>query len=980
MPWSFGPFRLDPDRACLWHEGQAIPLSPTLFAVLHYLVTHPDRLVTKAELLDAVWSHTAVTDAVLRVAIGTLRKVLGDTAQAPRYIATMPRRGYRFLAPVTPGTSGVTVPLAVPPCPAVPPPLLVGREAVLRGLWEAWSRACQGSRQVVWVTGEAGMGKTAVVEAFAAQAATGPVVSLATGQCIEHHGSVEAYLPILEALGQLCRGPSGALLTALLRQYAPTWLAQLPWLLTAADRAQLHHELQGTTRERMLREFAEVVDALTVETPLLLLLEDLHWSDYATVDLLARFARRQTPARLLVVGTYRPVEAVMHHPPLRTVVYDLQRQGVATELPLEGLSAEAVAAYLAVRFPHRRFPAAVAPWLHRQTEGHPLFLVTLVQTWVARGVLHARDGCWSMPGGLEALALEIPASLGQLLDQQIARLAPELQRVLEVASAAGVEFAAAAVAAGLETDAAIVEVYCDTLVRQRLLRALGVTTWPDGTVASRYAFSHVLYQQGLYQRLGAGPRVRLHRRLGAYLEAAYGDQAGDIAVELAEHFARGQDPQRAVRYLLRAAETATQRYAAREVIALATRALALLGQLPETPARAQHELDLHMILGPALIATKGQNAPEVEQTYARARVLCDQVMESPQLPQILMGLMIFHIGQGQHRIAQETGLQLLKLAQRREDPVVLLHAHGSLGLTALYLGDVRAGRAHLEHGIALCDRLTCRTLALNPLFDWGVVCRIGVAWALQQLGYADQARQRGEEALAQARACASPYNLCNALLFLALLACFRREWRLAQQWIEESLNLTTTPGFLLYAALGQIVRGATLTAQDQAQEGLTHIHQGLASCHTLGAKLLQPWGLAMRAESHARLGQPDAGLAALDEAHALMVTTHERFYAAEVARLRGELLIQMGGRARDVGADPSLAAAERCFHQALEVARRQQAKAWELRAAVSLARLWLQQGKRAAARTLLAEVSGAFTEGSDTVDLQEATALLEALS
>jgi len=610
--WLFEPFRLDPVNARLWRGAEAVALQPRVFDVLHYLVTHPNRLVTKDELLDAVWPETAVSEAVVRVAIGALRKALDDTTRTPRFIATVPRRGYRFVAPVTGLTPPAPTPtLPSPPRPLLAPPLLVEREAVSQHLHAAWQQACQGVRQVVFVTGEAGMGKTAVVETLAAQVRTDPTVGLATGQCVEHYGTGEAYLPILEALGSLCQGPRGADLVAILRQHAPTWLVQMPWLLTAADRESLQHELQGTTRERMLREFAAVVEALTAAIPLLLVLEDLHWSDYATVDLLAMLAKRCPHARLLVVGTYRPVETLVLQIPLHSVTLDLQRHESTTVLSLVVLSAEAVASYLAARFPQHQFPTALAVWLHQRTDGHPLFLVTLVQALVERGVLCTTAGGWTMPVGLDALNGDVPERLRQLLRQQILRLPPESQRVLEVASVAGVEFVAAAVAVGIEADADAVEERCETLVAQELLCPLGVTTWPNGVMATRYAFRHGLYQQVVYQGLGAGRRVRLHQRLGGYLEAAYGAQVGEIAAELAEHFVRGQDTQHAVSYLRQAAENAAQRYAHREVIDLLTRALALLTQLPETSERTYQELEIQLALGPVLMAIKGHGAPEV---------------------------------------------------------------------------------------------------------------------------------------------------------------------------------------------------------------------------------------------------------------------------------------------------------------------------------------------------------------------------------
>jgi len=277
--WLFGSFRLDPDNACLWHGEQARPLTPKAFNVLQYLVTHADRLITKDELFEVLWPDTVVSEAALRVCIGELRKALDDAARAPQFIATVARRGYRFLAPVThkdlaaeTGSDTASRPRA----PAASAGPLVGREKVLGRLHTAWAQVRQGVRQVCLVTGEAGIGKTAVVEAFVAQVTTDPAVWLAQGQCVEHYGTREAYLPVLEALGQMVRAPGGGRLVALLRQQAPTGLVQLPWLLTDADRVQFQHELQGTTRERMVRELAEVVETLTAVTPLVVVLEDLH--------------------------------------------------------------------------------------------------------------------------------------------------------------------------------------------------------------------------------------------------------------------------------------------------------------------------------------------------------------------------------------------------------------------------------------------------------------------------------------------------------------------------------------------------------------------------------------------------------------------------------------------------------------------------------------------------------------------------------
>jgi DNA-binding winged helix-turn-helix (wHTH) protein len=351
---SFEPFRLDPDNACLWRESEAVPLKPKAFAVLQCLVEHAGRLVTKEVLLQSVWPDSAVSDAVLKVCISEIRKAMDDTAEASRFIVTVHRRGYRFVAPVATARSSVgRPPRSMPPAPPVP---MVGREVVLGRLHGSLAAALRGERQVVFVTGEAGIGKTATVDAFLAQAADDPALGIVRGQCVELYGSAEPYLPVLDALGRLCREPEGEPLTALLRQHAPSWLVQMPGLVRLTDRDALPPECLGATRDRMLREMVDLVDVLTGETPLVLVLEDLHWSDGATVDLVSALARRREPARLLVIGTFRPADLIVEGHPLRGLKQELSQRGYCDEIPLEPLSQARVVEYLsAPGFPAPRY-------------------------------------------------------------------------------------------------------------------------------------------------------------------------------------------------------------------------------------------------------------------------------------------------------------------------------------------------------------------------------------------------------------------------------------------------------------------------------------------------------------------------------------------------------------------------------------------------------------------------------------------------
>jgi DNA-binding winged helix-turn-helix (wHTH) protein len=333
----------------LWCGAEQVPLRPKAFVLLRYLVEHAQRLITQEELLKAVWQHTYVSEGLLRVYIRELREVLGDDAKVPRFIETAARRGYRFIAPVT------TIPPVLSLKSRVPNTLhpasgFVGRELELAQLRGWLERALSGERQVVFVVGEPGIGKTTLVEAFLAQAAETHDLWIGRGQCLEHYGAGEVYLPVLEALGRLARGADGEQLVQLLRRQAPTWLVQMPALMEDAEREALTRQLYSSTQERMARELAEAIDALTAERPLVLWLEDLHWSDLSTVDALAMLAWRREPARLLVVGTYRPADAIASGHPLRALAGELQAHAQCRGLPLGFLTPPEVCQYLAARF------------------------------------------------------------------------------------------------------------------------------------------------------------------------------------------------------------------------------------------------------------------------------------------------------------------------------------------------------------------------------------------------------------------------------------------------------------------------------------------------------------------------------------------------------------------------------------------------------------------------------------------------------
>jgi DNA-binding winged helix-turn-helix (wHTH) protein/tetratricopeptide (TPR) repeat protein len=634
---SARPASIELDRSdeCVWRDGEKITLAPKAFALLRCLAEHRGRLVTKHDLLDAVWPGVFVGDAVLKVAVREIRAALGDDAKEPQIIQTVHRRGYRFIAdvklvdgvPAAPTTSPVAgalrltarTPGASGADATTSTSALVGRAGTIDRLRDHLALAMAGDRQTVFVTGEPGIGKTTVVDAFLDELRRDSRAIVARGQCLELSGASEAYLPFLDAFGRLLREPRHASLVSLVRRYAPTWLRQMPSLVQPHERAALDEEVRGATRERMLREMAEAIEALSSEQPLVLVLEDLHWSDGSTVDLLSALARRRESARVLVIGTYRPGEVVLDRHPMRAMKQELQAHHLCAELPLGLLDEAAVQAFVDARLAPHALPADFARLLHERTDGNPLFLVAVLGYLVdGQRVRQNEKGLWTLDGSIDAVATGVPDNLRLMVEKQIERLTPDEQRLLESASIAGVEFASTSVAAALGIDDVAVEEQCAELVRRRqFIESRGLATLPD-RVVERFAFTHSLYQQVFQQRVSPARRARLHLRIGERSEIVHGRGVAEIAGELAVHFEQARDLPRAVQYLRLAAGNASRRSANQEAIACLTRARQLVEQFDE-PAPAEVRIGLAEQLG-LVLRSSGEMSVAASQFMEMAAI------------------------------------------------------------------------------------------------------------------------------------------------------------------------------------------------------------------------------------------------------------------------------------------------------------------------------------------------------------------------
>jgi DNA-binding winged helix-turn-helix (wHTH) protein/tetratricopeptide (TPR) repeat protein len=606
---TFGPFRLDVDDEILFRGTEPIALGRRAVALLSVLVERPGALFSKDALIEAAWSGLAVEDSNLTVQIAALRRVLGEAGGA-NWIETMPRRGYRFVGPAVRSEDTKNPPASAGPSTAEPlskkvnpgtsdltdgekdtrilssftdprSHLMVGRIAPLEMLDRMTQRVLTGQRQIAFVTGEAGIGKTAFIE-MAVERLSHQGVDLLCGRCTERFGTDEVFLPLIDALVTRCRSPDGVELLTAIRAHAPTWMLQIPGVIDAAERAAFQREVFGATRERMLREFCDLVEALSANRPWVIVLEDLHWSDFATLDVLSRFARGTGKARVLVLGSYRPADSVIAGHPIRRLHQDLEIHGRCGELRLDRLSRMEVERYLALRFRDDVLASTLAGPVFERTQGQPLFIASLLKHFIDQRAIVEIDGAWRLSSETAISQDGVPNDLLNMITYQVGRLTEDERRLLDVASVAGGEFSAALVAAGLSRDAVEVERELEALARKdHTLVPSGVSEWPDGTYSGSYAFRHILYQNVVYQNLAPAQRVQTHRRLGKRLEEAYRDRASEIASVLALHFELGRDFTSALRYLGKAAESSAKRLGHAEAASYLTRALGILDRFDD---------------------------------------------------------------------------------------------------------------------------------------------------------------------------------------------------------------------------------------------------------------------------------------------------------------------------------------------------------------------------------------------------------------
>jgi len=858
---------------------------------------------------------------------------------------------------------------------------LVGREHEFGLLRERWTRVKEGEGQVVLLSGEPGIGKSRLVEALkeAAEREGARCLELrcspytqnsALQPIIEHLQQILQFWPEDSAEEKLRKLIVGATGRSLLQTEAVPLFAALLSLPHPEGYPALSlspQKQKEKTHEALVAWLCEEAQQHAV----IYAWEDLHWADPSTLELLTLLLDRVPTARLLTVLTFRPEFT----PPWGARSY-------LSQLMLSRLGRTHVETMVEKVMRGEPLPSEVVQQIVAKTDGVPLFVEELTKT-----VLESVGATGRSP------LQNIPATLHDSLMARLDRLGPA-KEIAQVGATIGREFTYDLLRAVSPLNENTLLRGIDQLVKAELVYQSGAPP------QAQYLFKHALIQDTAYQSLLKSRRQQLHHQVAQVLTEQFPQTVETQPELVAHHYTEAGLIKQALPYWQRAGQRAAQRSAHVEAINHLTKGLEVLKTLPDTPERTQQELTLQIALGAPLMATRGWAAPEVERAYTRAHELCQQVGETFQIFPVLWGLWAFYITRGEIQVSRRLAEQSLDLAQNTQNSTFLVGAHYALGVSLLWLGDFLPARTHLEQGIACYTPQQHRSHASLYGWDLGAGCLWYVAWPLCLLGYPDQALARIHEALVLAQEFAHPESLAWTLIGVTYPHQFRREGRLVREQAEAALALAHEQGFALQSTKGAIMQGWALAEQGQTEGGIRQIQQGLVTWQTLSAELGRSYDLALLAEAYGKVGLIEEGLTALAEALDMVNKNGERISEAELYRLKGELVLQSGVRgpesqeenqkAKSKGQKakipntqplaPSTQEAEACFLKAIDIARKQQAKSLELRAVMSLARLWQRQGKKKEAHQMLTEIYNWFTEGFDTKDLQEAKALLEELS
>lgn len=842
----------------------------------------------------------------------------------------------------------------------------VGRDTQLAQMTRAYARVKDGRGVMVAVTGEAGIGKTSVLEHFLTELASrGERATIGRGRCSQRLAGDEPYLPILELLESLLRPHTGPSVSALMKAVAPTWYTLVS--LESSSASLERESLPAASQERMKREFGALAKEISRTQPLVLFIDDLHWADVSTVDILNYLAGRFEQTRVMVLGSYRPSDMALSHHPFLAIRNDLQARGLLEEIGLTFLSEKDVEHYLSLEYPGNRFPANFPSVIQSKTEGNPLFMADLVRYLRDTGGIVQEQGQWALGRSLPESPRDLPASVRGMIERKIGQVDERDHALLAAASIQGTEFDSAILAEVLELDPSDIEERLDKLERVHVfVKKSEESEFPDRTLTVNYRFVHVLYQNALYDSIQPTRRTDLSGRIARALVKHYGDEVETVAARIAVLFEAARDFSGASQYYYAAARRSIELFAFREALSLSERGLKALKGLPDGPARKQQELVLQMSKGIALRSTSGWATPQIETVFTKARQLCQDLQDPPELIPVLWATTLFSLIRGNLIECRDRAAELMSQAERSANPAYVMCAHHLSGVVREFLGDMVGASRHLE----CCRELhvPSKHVEYVAMFgqDPGTIGRAMSARPLLALGYVDSALTRAQETVSIARSQQLPTMVAFALLVLQGIHVYRGEAEPAILVGDEIAGLCRDYELPQEALWSLAFRGYALHLLGRTDEGIDALQRSLDAQKAISARLVRSAFLAFLADALRSAGRVDECFEALEEGYAHVRETAEGGYTAGLHRVRGELLLTLGKQEEG----------EASLREALAYGASQQGKFMELRAATSLARLLNSTGRKHEARTVLTPLCEWFTEGHNTPDLVSARTLL----
>jgi predicted ATPase/DNA-binding winged helix-turn-helix (wHTH) protein len=942
----FAEFELDRSAYQLRRKGRPVQLERIPLDLLFLLADKCGQLVTREEIFERVWGKGVFldTDNAINTAVRKIRHALHDDSDSPRFVATVPAKGYRFVAPLRDASTA----RLEPPRIQRHQNSLIGRERAMAKLRAGLDEAASGRGRLFLISGEPGVGKTRLADEVAA-ASDARGMTLLVGHCSEHDEAV-AYLPFVEVLENFVDRASNAdTLRTALGDQGPELARLLPKLKTILPELPPPLDLPpAQARRHLFNCFCDLIARIASEQPSVMILDDLHWADDSTLSLLDHLTQRLSGLPLMVIGTYRDAELNVTRE-LAKALENLLRGRLATRVRLKPLARDEVAEML-LGLSGKSPPATVVGEIFAETEGNPFFVEELFRH------LEEEDRLYDSSGGfrskLQIAELEAPPSVRLVVARRLARLSDLTQKMLATAAVIGRFFNSEILQASGAGDA--------EAILERVEEAEKAGLVSPSADHLRFEFSHELVRQAVISGLSASRRQRLHLEVAGAIERIHADAPDDHSADLAHHYRLGGNPTKAVHYLIRAAEQAASRSAHQEAIFLARMGLELLKTMPNGDRSPQHELELQMMLGSCSKATSGYAAQDVERAFGRALELCDRVNQTPAAVRARLGLHAYYMTTADFHRAEATQVKLLESEPMLAEPALRANIYYTAGLRSLYQGDLEVSKRQLEQAL--------RWSAGHRVHAYACAVMAHTMW---NLGYQDQASKRIGEAESRARVLRNPFAEVSVADLCATIHMIGRDAMRAKAYAGTMARIANEFGFATELISSNIARGwADAWLGDPG--GIELLRKSMHAWWAVGNNMNRSQECGWLAELYLRFGRNKEANEALDEGLEFGLRTNQGLAESDLYRLKGETELRLGRS--------NSGSAARWFVRAIDAAQRRSAKIAELRATVSLARLLAKQRKRDKAHAMLREIYNWFTEGFDTADLKDAKALLDELN